>query len=165
MSDPRDRVMRAVPFHYGWIILVAGGIGSFMTLPGQTTGVALFFDPVATELRLTRAQIAVAYTIGTLCGILPAPLVGRWIDRRGPRRAAGAIAIGMAVACAVMALAWSHLTLTLGFAAIRGAAVGALSLVSQRVINLGRRRQSSRRSLGRKRFAPPSSGRCRSRTC
>jgi MFS family permease len=128
--------MRAVPFHYGWIILAAGAIGSFTTLPGQKNGVAVFFDPVAAELGLTRTQVALAYTVGTLAGILPAPLVGRWIDRRGPRLAGGAIAIAMALACIAMASASSALTLTIGFAAIRGAAVGALSLVSQHVINL-----------------------------
>jgi len=42
----------------------------------------------------------------------------------------------MGLACVVMALTSSALTLTIGFAAIRGAAVGALSLVSQHVINL-----------------------------
>ena len=135
-ADVRDTVMRSVPFHYGWVILMAGGIGAFMTLPGQTNGVALFFDPLAADLGLTRAQVALAYTVGTLAGILPAPLVGRWIDRRGPRLAAGAIAIAMGLACVVMALTSSALTLTIGFAAIRGAAVGALSLVSQHVINL-----------------------------
>lgn len=107
-----------------------------MTLPGQTNGVALFFDPLMADLGLTRAQVALAYTIGTLAGTLPAPLVGRWIDRRGPRRAAGAIAIAMGLACVAMALTWSALTLTIGFAALRGAAVGGLSLVSQHVINL-----------------------------
>ena len=135
-ADVLDAVMRSVPFHYGWVILMAGGIGAFMTLPGQTNGVALFFDPLAADLGLTRAQVALAYTVGTLAGILPAPLVGRWIDRRGPRLAAGAIAIAMGLACVVMALTSSALTLTIGFAAIRGAAVGALSLVSQHVINL-----------------------------
>ena len=132
----RDRLIASLPFHYGWVIVFAGALGSFMTLPGQTNGVAMFFDPVAADLGLSRAQIAAAYTIGTLCGILPAPFVGRWIDRRGPRLAAGAIAIAMGLACVVMALTWSALTLTIGFAAIRGAAVGALSLVSQHVINL-----------------------------
>jgi MFS family permease len=132
----RDRFVQGAPFHYGWVILGSGAIGAFMTLPGQTNGVALFFDPVAADLGLSRAQVALAYTIGTLAGTLPAPLVGRWIDRRGPRLAAGAIAIAMGLACVVMALTWSVLTLTIGFAAIRGAAVGALSLVSQHVINL-----------------------------
>jgi MFS family permease len=131
-----DALIERLPFHYGWVILGAGALGAFMTLPGQTTGVSLFFDPIAADLRLTRSQVALAYTIGTLAGTLPAPLVGRWIDRRGPRLAAGAIAIGMALACVVMALASSALTLTIGFAALRGAAVGALALVSQHVINL-----------------------------
>jgi MFS family permease len=131
-----DALIERLPFHYGWVILAAGAIGAFMTLPGQTNGVSLFFDPIAADLRLTRPQVALAYTIGTLAGTLPAPLVGRWIDRRGPRLAGGVIAIGMALACVVMALTWSTLTLAIGFAALRGAAVGALSLVSQHVINL-----------------------------
>jgi hypothetical protein len=65
-SDERDRVMRLLPFHFGWMVLIAGGIGAFMTLPGQTTGVAVFFDPLAADLNLTRPQIALAYTVGTL---------------------------------------------------------------------------------------------------
>jgi MFS family permease len=125
-----------LPFHYGWIILASGAIGSFMTLPGQTNGVSLFFDPVMADLGLTRAQVALAYTVGTLAGTLPAPLVGRWIDRRGPRLAGGAIALAMGLACLVMAMTWSTLTLTIGFAALRGVAIGGLSLVSQHVINL-----------------------------
>jgi MFS family permease len=107
-----------------------------MTLPGQTNGVALFFDPIAADLTLSRSQVALAYTLGTLTGALPAPVVGRWIDRRGPRLAAAAIAIAMGLACVAMALTWSALTLTLGFAALRGATIGGLSLVSQHVINL-----------------------------
>lgn len=132
----RDRLVSSVPFHYGWLILLGGAIGSFMTLPGQTTGVALFFDPIAADLALSRSQIAFAHTIGTLAGALPAPLLGRWIDRRGPRLAAAAIAIAMGLACVAVAASWSMLTLTLGFAALRGATIGGLSLVSQHVINL-----------------------------
>jgi MFS family permease len=128
--------VHALPFHYGWVILASGAIGSFMTLPGQTNGVSLFFDPIAADLALSRSQIALAYTIGTLAGALPAPLVGRWIDRRGPRLAAAAIAIAMGIACVVMGLTSSVFTLTIGFAALRGATIGGLSLVSQHVINL-----------------------------
>jgi hypothetical protein len=65
--------MRAVPFHYGWVILASGALGSFMTTPGQTYGVSPFFDPVAHDLGLSRAAVATAYTIGTLAGVLPAP--------------------------------------------------------------------------------------------
>ena len=132
----RDRLVQQVPFHYGWVILVSGALGAFMTLPGQTQGVSVFFDPIATTLKLSRAEMSLAYTLGTLAGVLPAPLVGRWIDRRGPRRAAGIIALATALACVVMGLSNSALTVTIGFAVLRGSAVGALSLVSQHVINL-----------------------------
>jgi hypothetical protein len=49
--------MRSVPFHYGWVILPAEAIGAFMTLPGQTTGVAVFFDPVAADLGPSHASV------------------------------------------------------------------------------------------------------------
>ena len=128
--------MQRVPFHYGWVILASGAVGAFMTTPGQTIGVSSFFDPVARDVALSRAEVALYYTIGTLAGILPAPLVGHWIDRRGPRQTAGVIALAVTLACSVMACAQPALTLTLGFAVLRGSAVGALSLVSQHVINL-----------------------------
>ena len=128
--------MRSMPFHYGWVILASGALGSFMTTPGQTYGVSPFFDPVAHDLGLSRAAVATTYTIGTLAGVLPAPFVGRWIDRRGPRVAGVLIGLALAVACVVMASSSSALSLTIGFAALRGAAIRALSLVSQHGINL-----------------------------
>jgi MFS family permease len=83
-------------FHYGWVILASGALGSFMTIPGQTYGISPFFDPVARDLGLSRAAVATAYTIGTLAGVLPAAFVRRWIDRRGPRLAG--VLIGLALA-------------------------------------------------------------------
>ena len=124
------------PMHYGWIILAAGAFGSFMTLPGQTAGVSLFLDPITTELGMSRTSASSAYAVGTLAGILPAPLIGRWIDRRGPRLTATIISAALALACAYMALIQSGLALLVGFALLRGAAIGGLSLVSQQVVNL-----------------------------
>ena len=122
--------------HFGWVILAAGTFGSFMTLPGQTAGVAVFFDPITTELGVSRSWASIAYAAGTLAGILPAPLIGRWIDRRGPRLAATIIAAGLALACAFMAAVHSGIMLLVGFALLRGSAIGGLSLVSQQVVNL-----------------------------
>jgi MFS family permease len=124
------------PTHYGWIILGAGTFGSFMTVPGQTAGVSVFFDPITTELGISRTEASIAYAAGTLAGILPAPVIGRWIDRRGPRLTATVIAVGLALACAFMACVQSALMLLVGFALLRGAAIGGLSLVSQQVVNL-----------------------------
>jgi MFS family permease len=127
---------QSAPIHYGWIILGAGTFGAFMTLPGQTAGVSVFFDPITTDLGISRTSASIAYAIGTLAGILPAPLIGRWIDRRGPRLTATIIAGAFALACVFMAAVQSATTLLMGFALLRGAAIGGLSLVSQQVVNL-----------------------------
>ena len=107
-----------------------------MTLPGQTAGVSVFFDPITTDLHISRTSASVAYAVGTLAGILPAPMIGRWIDRRGPRLTATIIACGLALACVCMAFVESVLTLLIGFALLRGMAIGGLSLVCQQVVNL-----------------------------
>jgi MFS family permease len=127
---------RSSAIHYGWIILGAGTFGSFMTLPGQTAGVSVFFDPIIAELGISRTTASTAYAVGTLLGILPAPVIGRWIDRRGPRLTATIIATGLALACAFMATVQSAIVLLVGFALLRGTAIGGLSLVSQQVVNL-----------------------------
>lgn len=107
-----------------------------MTLPGQTAGVSVFFDPITADLGISRTLASTAYAAGTLAGILPAPLIGRWIDRHGPRLTATIIAASLVLACAYMALVQSGLMLLLGFALLRGTAIGGLSLVSQQVVNL-----------------------------
>lgn len=131
-----SRIINASPVHYGWIVLAAGTFGSFMTLPGQTAGVSVFFDPITADLGISRTWASSAYAAGTLAGILPAPIIGRWIDKRGPRLSATVISAGLALACAFMALVDSKLMLLVGFALLRGAAIGGLSLVSQQVVNL-----------------------------
>ncbi|MCA1415032.1 MFS transporter [Bradyrhizobium sp. NBAIM20] len=107
-----------------------------MTLPGQTAGVSVFFDPITADLGISRTSASIAYAVGTLAGILPAPVIGRWIDRRGPRLTATIIAGGLALACVFMATVQSAVMLLVGFALLRGTAIGGLSLVSQQVVNL-----------------------------
>src|SRR5438874_2467304 len=131
ISSPQ---IRPSAIHYGWIILAAGTFGSFMTLPGQTAGVSVFFDPITADLGISRTWASTAYAAGTLAGILPAPVIGRWIDRRGPRLTATIIAGSLALACTVMAAIHNGIMLLVGFALLRGAAIGGLSLVSQQVV-------------------------------
>jgi MFS family permease len=97
-----------------------------MTLPGQTAGVSVFFDPITADLGISRTLASIAYAAGTLGGILPAPVIGRWIDRRGPRLTATIIAGGLALACAFMATVQSAMMLLVGFALLRGLRSAAL---------------------------------------
>jgi MFS family permease len=122
--------------HSGWLVLVAGAIGIFMTTPGQTVGVSSFVDLLAVDTGLTRERVLVLYSLGTLLGILPAPLVGRLVDRYGPRRMVLFAALALGAACAAMSVAHGPWTLALGFTLLRGAAIGGLSLTSLHMINL-----------------------------
>jgi MFS family permease len=122
--------------HSGWLVLVAGAIGVFMTTPGQTVGVSSFVDLLATDTGLTRERVLVLYSLGTLLGILPAPLVGRLVDRYGPRRMVLFAALALGAACAVMGAAQGPWTLAIGFTLLRGTAIGGLSLTSLHMINL-----------------------------
>ncbi|GHE66887.1 MFS transporter [Streptomyces anthocyanicus] len=101
-----------------------------MTAPGQTTGVSVFIDPLIGDLGVSRTQVSTAYLTGTLVGACAMPLVGRAIDRYGPRRviavvgaAFGAILLGLSFVTGLVGL-------TAGFIGIRMAGQGALSLVA-----------------------------------
>ena len=107
-----------------------------MTLPGQTAGMSVFLIRSTLNSTCPARRRRHAYAVGTLAGILPAPIIGRWIDRRGPRLTASIISGALALACVYMAFIQSGLTLLLGFALLRGAAIGGLSLASQQVVNL-----------------------------
>jgi MFS family permease len=120
----------------GWFVLMAGMVGVFMTTPGQTVGVSTFIDHVVADLGLPRERVLVLYGLGTLIGILPAPFMGRLIDRVGPRRAIGFIVVAVGLSCAALAWAQGPISLAIGFTLLRGTAIGGLSLVSGHMINL-----------------------------
>src|ERR1700704_2213287 len=69
----------------GFFVLIAGVAGAFLTTPGQTVGVSAFVDHIALDLGLPHEQVVMLYSVGTLLGILPAPIIGRLVDRYGPR--------------------------------------------------------------------------------
>lgn len=122
--------------HAGWYVLAAGMLGVFMTTPGQTVGVSGFVDHIATDIGLPRSDILLLYSLGTLIGILPAPIIGRLIDRFGPRRTVGFVVLAVGAACSTVAMANDPQTLAVGFTLLRGSAIGGLSLVTGVMVNL-----------------------------
>jgi MFS family permease len=122
--------------HPGWFVMAASMLGIFMTTPGQTVGVSVFIDYIGTDIGLPRERVLLLYSVGTLIGILPAPCIGRLVDRFGPRNAIGFVVVAVGAACAVLASAHGPWSLGVGFTLLRGAAIGGLSLVSGHMINL-----------------------------
>ncbi|WP_071515756.1 MFS transporter [Geitlerinema sp. PCC 9228] len=129
-------IVANAPIYYGWIVLIAGTLGTIMTTPGQTVGVSVFVDRIIGDLEISRSQMSLTYAFGTLGGSFILPFVGRFIDRYGPRLAVILISILFAIACAGMGFIGGLLSLTVGFILIRSLGQGSLTLVSLHVINL-----------------------------
>lgn len=107
-----------------------------MTGPGQTLGVSVFIDHFAEDLDLEKSWVTAGYLVGTLCGSLALPTVGRWVDRFGVRRSMTAIGAAFSLALVAMAGVQGIVSLTLGFVFIRMLGQGSLSLVSTVSISL-----------------------------
>ncbi|GAA1917498.1 MFS transporter [Streptomyces sodiiphilus] len=101
-----------------------------MTAPGQTHGVSVIIDPLMADLDITRTQISTAYMTGTLVGACAMPLVGRAIDRYGPRAVMAVVGAVFGGILLALTLVTGIVGLTAGFVGIRMAGQGALSLVA-----------------------------------
>jgi MFS family permease len=117
-------------------VALAALLGVFATTPGQTVGVSSFIDPIAGDIGLDREHVLLLYSIGTFLGILTAPLIGRLIDRFGPRRLILPVVVALAAACAMMSLAGGSWSLAAGFVFLRASAIAGLSLVCSHMVNL-----------------------------
>src|SRR5882724_399580 len=84
MKDGQDRWPSRLPFYYGWLIV---GI-AFVTMGiGVTarTSFSLLMPPLIGEFGWDRSLAAGAFSFGFLVSALLSPMVGRVMDRRGPR--------------------------------------------------------------------------------
>lgn len=120
----------------GVLVAVAALVGIFMTTPGQTVGVSAFVDLIAADINIGREGVLILYSVGTFLGILPAPLIGRLVDRYGPRRVIVPVVLALSAACIVMSRAEGPWSLAFGFVVLRGSAIAGLSLVSIHMVNL-----------------------------
>ena len=91
--------VRRLPLFYGWAICLLSTIGLWMTIPGQTMGMAVFTDYLIAELDLTRTQLSTAYLLGTVSSSLLLTRAGRLYDRHGARTMLvfSSVALGLCV--------------------------------------------------------------------
>jgi MFS family permease len=105
----------AIPFFYGWIIVAAGFVTMAIGVNARTA-FSLLFPPILDEYGWERGVTAGVFSFGFFVSAMLSPLVGRLMDRRGPRVV---IEMGVIVMAAGLMLApfarqpW-HLYATLG---------------------------------------------------
>jgi len=104
-----------LPFYYGWIIVAV----TFVTMAvgvNARTAFSLFFPPIISEFGWERGVTAGAFSFGFLASGAVSPLIGRMMDRFGPR---AVMELGIALMAGGLLLAplttqpW-HLYLTIG---------------------------------------------------
>src|SRR3981189_3016254 len=109
------RYMKRLPFFSGWIIVVV----TFVTMAigvNARTAFSLFFPPIIDEFGWERGITAGAFSFGFLVSGAVSPLIGRLMDRSGPR---AVMELGVALMAGGLLLAplttqpW-HLYLTIG---------------------------------------------------
>ena len=129
-------LVRRSPFYYGWVVLAISTLGMAATLPGQTAGVSLFIDAFIEDLGLSRSAVSWFYTAATVLGSLALPLVGRLLDRYGPRRMAVVIIALFAASCIGMSWVSGWIGVFVGFVCLRCFGQGALGLINNHSVNL-----------------------------
>jgi MFS family permease len=107
--------VRRLPFFYGWVIVTV----VFVTMAigvNARTAFSLFFPPIIGEFGWDRGVTAGAFSFGFIVSAIMSPLIGRLMDRYGPR---GVMELGVALMASGLLLAplttqpW-HLYLTIG---------------------------------------------------
>ncbi len=99
----RDVVTGRRRVYYGWLVLSVGTVAMALGSGLSMAALGLYVQPLEREFGWTRAEVSLGFSASVLAGGLAGPLVGIWIDARGPR--ASIVAGGILAALSFVLLA------------------------------------------------------------
>jgi MFS family permease len=104
-----------LPFFYGWVIVAAAFVTMALGVNARTS-FSLLFPPIIDEFGWPRAATAGTFSFGFLVSAFLSPLLGRLMDRFGPRVVIelGVLIMGAGLLLAPLTKEPWHLYLTLG---------------------------------------------------
>ena len=86
------RFAQGLPVHYGWIILSCVCLACVSRAGPAVATLSMFVTPMTSEFGWSRTAISGAVSLGGVLAALSSPMIGSYLDRRGPR-----VVLGMAV--------------------------------------------------------------------
>lgn len=109
------RLARALPFYYGWVVIAVVFISMAIGVNARTA-FSLLFPPMLEEFGWERALTAGAFSFGFMVSAVLSPVLGRVMDRHGPRlvNECGALLIAAGLLLATQASQPWHVYATLG---------------------------------------------------
>jgi MFS family permease len=104
-----------LPFFYGWVVVAV----TFVTMAigvNARTAFSLFFPPILSEFGWDRGVTAGAFSFGFVVSGIGSPLIGRLMDRAGPRAVMelGVVMMGCGLLLAPLTSQPWHLYVTIG---------------------------------------------------
>src|SRR3982074_2419875 len=104
-----------LPFYYGWVIIAV----TFVTMAigvNARTAFSLFFPPIIGEFGWERGVTAGSFSFGFVVSGFMSPLIGKMMDRYGPRAVMelGVVLMGSGMLLAPLTTQPWHLYLTIG---------------------------------------------------
>ena len=85
---PNSRLHRlalGVPFYYGWVVLACVACACLSRAGPAVATLSMFVTPMTAEFGWSRTAISGAVSLGGVLAALTSPLIGSYLDARGPR--------------------------------------------------------------------------------
>ncbi|MFN5036919.1 MAG: MFS transporter, partial [Bradyrhizobium sp.] len=104
-----------LPFFYGWVIVAVTFVAMAIGVNARTA-FSLFYPPIISEFGWERGITAGAFSFGFVASAIASPLIGRLMDRSGPRAVMelGVLLMGSGLLLAPLTTQPWHLYLTIG---------------------------------------------------
>jgi MFS family permease len=133
---------RRLPFHYGYVVLIACGVGLGMSGPGQTTtfGVLVGDESDPTSLMrqtgVSRTGSSALFMVATFASAATMLRVGFVLDRVGPMIALSTTAVLLGCTCLVMSFVEGPVTLFVTLYFLRLFGQGCMMLIPPYTVNM-----------------------------
>ncbi|MFC6722956.1 nitrate/nitrite transporter [Halobium palmae] len=120
--------------YYGWFVVLACYLGAFVIF-GIAYSFGVFFEPIATEYGLNRAQTSISFSIQTFVKYtVSAAVMGIFAQRYGSRKLFWTGAFCIIAGLSGVVLADSYYTLLLAFSGVLAVGLGTIFIIAYATI-------------------------------